>query len=389
MKLTCLQENLAKGLNIVSRVVAPRMAALPVLTHVLLATDNGRLKIAATNLELGITCWVGAKVDRDGAITVPARALSELVALLPQEKVELELNVRTQSLSVKSGKTSDLIKGIDAQEFPIIPTFNENAAAYIAPDELRRLISHVVFCASTDESAPMLTGVLTRIEGDTITMVGSDRFRLSVKSARLSEPVAQPLRMLIPAKALAEVARALNEQTDPVAICVSATHGQVLFHLTSVDVVAQLIDHNFLDYERILPRSHATRAVTQTADLLRACRRASIYARDVNDRMQLQIRPGTVIDNPDEPESEIETSHGIIAVTAHAEDTGDNLSDIEALISGEGMDIGFNVRYVIDVLSAIDAPQVIIETASPRSAVAFRLVGDDSFLHIIMPLNRA
>ncbi len=176
MKLICLQENLAKGLSIVSRVVAPRTAALPVLTHVLLATDNGRLKIAATNLELGITCWIGAKVEREGAITLPARALSELVALLPQEKVDLELNVRTQSLSVRSGKTSDLIKGIDAQEFPIIPTFNENAAAYIAPDALRRLIGHVVFCAASDESSPMLTGVLTRIDEDTITMVASDRF---------------------------------------------------------------------------------------------------------------------------------------------------------------------------------------------------------------------
>ena len=377
MKLTCLQENLAKGLSIVSRVVAPRTAALPVLTHVLLATDNGRLKIAATNLELGITCWVGAKVEREGAITLPARAFSELVALLPQEKVDLELNVRTQSMSVRSGKTNDLIKGIDAQEFPIIPTFNENAAAYIAPDELRRLIGHVVFCAASDESSPMLTGVLTRIEDDKITMVASDRFRLSVKSAILTDLVAQPIRMLIPAKALAEVARALGDQIDPVAICVSASHGQVLFHLNSVDIVAQLIDHKFIDYEQIIPRSHATRAVVNTADLLRACRRASIYARDVNDRMQLQLKPSDDIDP------------GTIAVSAHAEDTGDNLSDIEASVTGERVDIGFNARYVIDVLSAVDAPQVTIESASPRSAAVFRLVGDDSFLHIIMPLNRA
>ena len=383
MKLICLQENLAKGLSIVSRVVAPRTAALPVLTHVLLASDNGRLKIAATNLELGITCWVGAKVEREGAITLPARALSELVALLPQEKVDLELNVRTQSLSVRSGKTNDLIKGIDAQEFPIIPTFNENAAAYIAPDELRRLIGHVVFCAASDESSPMLTGVLTQIEDETITMVASDRFRLSVKRATLASPgygsatpQGQAIRMLIPAKALIEVARALGEQTDPVAICVSASHGQVLFHLNSVDIVAQLIDHKFIDYEQIIPRSHITRAVVNTADLLRACRRASIYARDVNDRMQLQLKPSDDVDP------------GTIAVSAHAEETGDNLSDIEASVSGERVDIGFNARYLIDVLAAVDAPQIVIETASSRSAAVFKLVGDDSFLHIIMPLNR-
>ncbi len=378
MKLICLQENLARGLNIVSRVVAPRTAALPVLTHVLLTTDNGRLKMAATNLELGITCWIGAKVEREGAITLPARALSELVALLPQEKVDLELNVRTQSLSVRSGKTNDLIKGIDAQEFPIIPTFNENAAAYIAPDALRRLIGHVVFCAASDETSPMLTGVLTRIEGETITMVASDRFRLSVQRAALTGPMSgdQPIQMLIPAKALTEVARALGDQTDPVAICVSASHGQVLFHLNSIDIVAQLIDHKFIDYEQIIPRSHIVRAVVNTADLLRACRRASIYARDVNDRMQLQLKPSDDVDP------------GTVAVSAHAEETGDNLSDIEASVSGERIDISFNARYLIDVLAAVDAPQIAIETASARSAAVFKRVGDDNFLHIIMPLNR-
>ena len=199
-----------------------------------------------------------------------------------------------------------------------------------------------------------------------------------MQQANLTGPALEgkSIRMLIPAKALAEVARALGDQSDPVAICVSASHGQVLFHLNSIDIVAQLIDHKFIDYEQIIPRSHVVRAVVNTADLLRACRRASIYARDVNDRMQLQLKPSDDVDP------------GTVAVSAHAEETGDNLSDIEASVSGERIDISFNARYVIDVLAAIDAPQIAIETASARSAAVFKLVGDDSFLHIIMPLNR-
>ncbi len=375
MKVSCLQENLAKGLSIVSRAVAPRTATLPVLTHVLLATDNGRLKIAATNLELGVTCWIGGKVETEGAVTLPSRTFADLVALLPQDTVNLELNVRTQTVRVQSGRTDANIKGIDAQEFPIIPTFNSTAAAFIDPAVLKKMINQVVFSAATDESRPTLTGVLTKLDGKTITMAATDGFRLSVRKAELKESVAEARTFLIPAKALAEVARVMGEQEEPVAISLTPTNGQVLFHMNNVDVVAQLIDQKFPDYEHIIPRKHETRSVMNSADLLKACRQAGIFARDSLDTMRLAIKPGE------------ELEPGKVTVTARADETGDNLSEVEAIVNGSGVEIGFNVKYLIDVLAVVDTPQVAIETTQPRSPGVVRMVGDENFLHVIMPMH--
>ena len=375
MKVSCLQENLAKGLSIVSRAVAPRTATLPVLTHVLLATDNGRLKIAATNLELGVTCWIGGKVETEGAVTLPSRTFADLVALLPQDTVNLELNVRTQTVRVQSGRTDANIKGIDAQEFPIITTFNSTAAAFIDPAVLKKMINQVVFSAATDESRPTLTGVLTKLDGKTITMAATDGFRLSVRKAELKESAAEARTFLIPAKALAEVARVMGEQEEPVAISLTPTNGQVLFHMNNVDVVAQLIDQKFPDYEHIIPRKHETRSVMNSADLLKACRQAGIFARDSLDTMRLAIKPGE------------ELEPGKVTVTARADETGDNLSEVEAIVNGGGVEIGFNVKYLIDVLAVVDTPQVAIETTQPRSPGVVRMVGDENFLHVIMPMH--
>lgn len=375
MRISCLQENLARGLNIVSRAVAPRTATLPVLTHVLLATDNGRLKIAATNLELGVTCWIGAKVDDEGAITVPARTLADLVALLPPTTVELDLNIRTQTMRVQAGKTDANIKGIDAQEFPIIPTFNAANATFIDPAVLKKLISQVGFAAATDESRPSLVGVQTKLEGDTITMAATDGFRLSVRSGKLKEPVAEPRTIVIPAKALAEVARVMGEQEEPVAISVTPSHGQVLFHMANVDVVAQLIDQKFPDYDPIIPKRHDTRTVVNTADFLKACRQSSIFARDSLDTVRVSIKPGEDV----EP--------GKVKLTARADETGDNQSELEATVNGGEIEIGFNVKYLIDALAAIDMPQVAIETTQPQRPAVLRAIGDDSFMHLVMPMH--
>jgi DNA polymerase-3 subunit beta len=375
MRISCLQENLARGLNIVSRAVAPRTATLPVLTHVLLATDNGRLKIAATNLELGVSCWIGAKIEDEGAITVPARTFSDLVALLPADKVDLDLNIRTQSLRVQAGKTDNNIKGIDAQEFPIIPTFNAGAAAFVDPAVLKKMIAQVQFAAATDESRPTLTGVLTKLDGDTITMAATDGFRLSVRSGKLKEPVSEARTILIPAKALAEVARVMGDQEEPVAVSVTPSHGQVLFHMSNVDVVAQLIDQKFPDYDPIIPKKHDTRTVMNTADMLKACRQAGIFARDSLDTVRIAIKPGE------------ELEPGKVTVTARADETGDNQSELEATVNGDGLEIGFNVKYLIDALAAVDTPQIALETTAPQRPGVIRALGDESFLHLVMPMH--
>jgi DNA polymerase-3 subunit beta len=374
MKVSCLQENLAKGLSIISRAVASR-STLPVLGNVLIATDQGRLKLAATNLELAVTCWIGAKVDEDGATTVPARVLSDFVNSLPPERIDMELNVRTQTLHLKCARYDANIKGIDATEFPIIPSIGDGKRISLEPDTLREMIEQVTFSAATDESRPVLTGVVAKFEKDKVTFAAADGFRLSVRTATLSNPVDQPVNVIIPAKALQEVARVSGDQEDPIEMAVTENKSQVLFKLTNIEIVSQLIDGVFPDVTRIIPESHATRTVVNTAELHNAVKASSVFAREAMNTVRLQIAPAN------------DMGGGKLTVTATSAESGDNVGDIDATIDGAPIEIAFNARYLADVLNVLHVPQVAIETTSSASPGVFKAVGREDFTHVIMPMH--
>ncbi len=291
MKVSCLQENLARGLSIVGRAVATR-STLPVLSNILLATDENRLKLAATNLEIGINCWIGARVDEDGAVTIPARLLSDFVNSLPQDRVDMEFSVRTQQILLHCARFEAKIKTIDAQEFPLLPTATEDNSLKIAADVLKRKIEQVIFAAATDESRPILTGVFTRFDGTKLTFAAADGFRLAVAHAELQTPVLQPFTAIIPARAMAEVARVIGDQDEPVSITITPARNQVLFHMANVDLVSQLIEGNFPDYNMIVPKSHNTRTIADTRSLLQATKTANIFARDAANIVRIEAVPG-------------------------------------------------------------------------------------------------
>ncbi len=383
MKVSCLQENLAKGLSIVGRAVASR-STLPVLSNVMLATDNGRLKLSATNLELGINCWVGAKVEEEGATTVPARLLTDFVNSLPPEQIDLELSVRTQTLNLRCARFEANIKGIDAQEFPIIPTTEEGERVIrLDPEALRQMIEQVVFAAATDESRPILTGVLAHFEGDRLTMAAADGFRLSVRGAPLSQPTDETIEVIIPARALGELARISADQEDPVEVVITPARNQILFHLPApageaqvrdVDLVSQLIEGKFPDYRQIIPASYTTRTVIDTTGFLKAARVSHLFA-DTANTVRLEIAPGN------------ELTPGHITLAATSAELGDNVGQLDASVEGEPIEIAFNAKYLIDVLSVMDTAQVILETTSASSPGVLRPVGDDDFVHVIMPMH--
>lgn len=375
MKVSCLQENLAKGLSIVSRAVASRSTTLPVLSNILLSTDNGRLKLSATDLEIGINTWIGAKVEQDGAITVPARTFADLVNTLPPDRIDMELSVRTQTLHLQCGRSEANIKGIDAQEFPIIPTPEEVGQILIAPDDLSKMINQVAFAAASDESRPMLTGVLTKFDQDQLTMAAADGFRLSVRTTMIATRVAEPVQILIPAKALTELVRISGDQVDPVEVTITPSGNQILFHLTNTDLVAQLMDMQFPDYEQIIPKRHDTRTVANARELLKAGRAANIFARDTNYTARIHIVPG----------GELQPGH--ITVAARSDETGDNVGEVDAKVEGDEIEIAFNIRYLLDVLSVMDTDLVVLETTTPGSPGVLKPVDADNFIHVIMPMH--
>ena len=375
MKLSCLQENLAEGLSIVGRAVSPR-STLPVLGNVLVATDGGRLKLSATDLEVGINCWIGAKVEEEGATTVPARTFIDLVNALPPGQVDLELVVRTQTLNLRAARSEANIKGIDAQEFPIVAVPDEDAQGIpIEPDVLRTAIEQVAFAAATDESRPILTGVLAQFENETLTLAAADGFRLSVRTVTLPDAVADPFSIIVPAQALTELRRVSGEQEEPVAIHVTPERNQVIFELTNVVLVSQLIDGNFPDYHQIIPRDTTTHTVLDTAPFLKACKMAQIFARDAANISRFQAEPG----------SELEPGH--VRVSATSAETGEDVSEIDATVEGDPIEIAFNVGYLIDVLSVTDAAQVALDTTTSSSPGVIRPVGEDAFTHVIMPMH--
>ncbi len=391
MRLFVMQENLAKGLAIVGRAVSSR-STLPVLSNILLSTDEDRLKLAATNLEVGVNCWLGAQVEDDGAITLPARLLTDWVNSMQPDKIGMEMVVRTMSMNLKCGRSESNIKGIDASEFPLIPTADGEQALGLPPASLRKIIDQVVFAAADakDTSRPALTGVLAKFEGERLTLAATDGYRLSVRRTALPVPAPQDISVIVPARSLGEVSRISGEADPdrPVELAVAAARNQILFRLFGkgegdrgafyqVDLVSQLIDAKFPDFTAIMPKSYTTRTVLDTAAFLRALKVASLFARDASDRVVFTITPGT------------DTVPGQLTIRATSAEAGDNVSDVDALVEGVPLEIAFNVRYLIEVMSVIDTPQVVLETTRSDRPGLFRPVGTgpEEFTHVIMPMQ--
>ncbi|MBC7237021.1 MAG: DNA polymerase III subunit beta [Chloroflexi bacterium] len=375
MKVSCLQENLSKGISIVGRAVATR-STLPVLSNILLSTDESRLKLSATNLEIGINCWIGAQVEQEGATTVPARLLTDLVNSLPPERIDMELITRTQTLNLKAGRFEANIKGIDAQEFPLILVPEEDTRVRIDPDVLRQMIDQVAFAAASDESRPVLTGVSVDLKDAELTFAAADGYRLSVRSTSLEHPVEQPMNVIIPARALQELRRISGDQSEPVEMLVASSRNQVFFYLQDIELVSQLVEGTFPDYRQIIPKTSNTETIVSTADLLKAVRMAFIFARDAANIVRMQMVPGG-------------EGSGRIIVSATSSEHGDNVSELDATITGKPLEIAFNARYIIDALEVIDTAQVSIQTRDPSSPGVFKPVGGGDFIHIIMPMHIA
>ena len=378
MKVSCLQENLSRGLGIVGRAVANR-ATLPITQNVLLSTDQSMLKLSATNLEIAMTTWVGGKVDEEGAITVPARLLSELVSSLPREQIELELQPGTGVLRLTCARSEANIHGADASEFPPIPTVEEGIAAQIDPQVLKAAIARVAFAAATEESRPVLTGVEVKLEGDQFSMAAADGFRLAVQQGPLVQGVKSETKVIIPARTLNELSRLLADQEEAVEIMLTPAKGQVLFRTKgneTVETVSQLLQGSFPDYEQLIPQSYQTRAVFDLEPLLRAARTASIFARDGSNIIRLQVVPA----------KDGETA-GKLMISARSEEVGDHQDEVDAdEIEGDEGKIAFNSRYLLDVLSVLERGKITLETTASSSPGVFRPTGSEDYVHVVMPM---
>ncbi len=376
MKITCKQQDLSRGLSIVSHAVSNR-STLPILANILLATEHGRLKLSATNLEIGINCWVDAQIHEEGTTTVPAKLLTDFVNSLPQAAVDINVPEDTNKANIKGEGISANIKGMDASEFPLIPNSEDGEPPIIVDAAmLKEMIDEVAIAASEDESRPVFTGVLVQVSNEKLTFAAADSFRLAVRTAALPGDDSTHGDILIPARTLTELARILPSE-GAVQMIVTPNRSQVLFHTEQIDLVSRLIEGNFPNFRQIIPKEHTTRAVVETKAFTARVKSAALFARDSSNITRVKIQGG---DN-----SGLEP--GSVTVEATAEDLGDNVGILNAAVDGPEQQIIFNVKYLVDVLSVIGTPEVAIEINSPTKPGVIKPVGPADYTYVIMPMH--
>src|SRR5947209_6094973 len=377
MKLSCLQENLARGLAVVRPAVASR-TTLPITQNVLLSTDGGRLKLAATDLEIALSCWIGAAIEEEGSTTVPARLLVDFVNSLPSDRILLTLPPRSRTVRLSCARNEASMGSMDADDFPPIPLVQSDASIRIDRQALKQAIGHVAFAAATDDSRPVLTGVHFLIEDDELTLAAADGFRLAVYHLTLSDTVPEKIEVIVPARALNELSRLLTDEDEPIEMMVNPNRSSVLFRVVNkeyeAEMVAQLKQGAFPNYSQLIPKQSTTRATLEAKEFLRETKIAAIFARDGSGIVRLQVHPGE------------ELAPGKLAVSARAEDVGDNNGELDAVVDGDSAKIAFNSKYLQDVLGVLSDGKVALELQGPSQPGVFRPVGDDKYVHVVMPM---
>ncbi|HJM52576.1 MAG TPA: DNA polymerase III subunit beta [Dehalococcoidia bacterium] len=373
MWITCLQENLSRGLGVVGRAVATR-ATLPVTQNVLLTTDQSRLKLTATNLEIAISTWIGAQIDHEGSVTIPARLLTEFVNQLPDAKIEIDLVDTPKRVALKCALFKANMNGTDAEEFPPIPTVEDGTTITVPGDVLKGAIERVAFAAATEDSRPVLTGIKVEIAGNKLTLAAADGFRLGVETVELGAEAEEDMGFIVPARTMQEVQRLIGDRADDITVTVTEPASQVLFKFGDIEIVSQLVQGAFPDYAKLIPASAGTTATVQLPDFLQATRAASIFARDGSGIVRLIVTPGE--------DGEL----GKVTVASRAEEVGDNEVEFEATIDGDEAKVAFDGRYLLDVLGVLGSGDVTLETTTPSSPGVIRATDRDGYTHVVMPM---
>jgi len=364
MKIICLQENLKRDLNITQNIIG-RNLTLPILNNLLLQTDDGRLRISSTNLEIGINTWTSGKIEKDGAITCPAKTLASLVNNLPNKKVELE--AKGNNLLVKCENYKATIKGLPADDFPIIPKIKETPLMEIKNSVFKEALNQVAGVAALSESRPEITGILFSFERSDLKLVATDSFRLAEKVIfSINKKSDFKKSFIVPQRTAQELIRILGEREGELKIILG--HNQVLFDAGEAQLVSRLIEGQYPDYQQIIPKNFTHQIVAEREALLNSIRVAGIFSSKVNN-ITLSIKKGQ------------------LEVLSNDADLGENKTQIEAEIKGGDLEVNFNYRYILDGLQNIAAKKVFLGLNSEASPMVIKPAEENDYLYVIMPIK--
>ncbi len=359
-----LQENLHKAISVVSKFTSSR-TQLPILSHLLLETEEGRLKISSTNLETSASYWIGAKNKENGKICVSARLLAEIVNSLPQEKIHLE--VKNSQLNIICASSQATLSGVDAAGFPQLPDIGEKSLVKLKKTDLDQVLPFVLISVSTDEARPLLTGVKFLQKEGQLQIVATDGFRLSLKKTTQMQGL--NIDFVISGKALSEVHRLFGEEKNEEAGLIMSDEKQVVFVFPQAQIATRLIEGEYPPFEKIIPTSFTTRVIFPKEELQKAVKLAAIYAREAANIIRLAIK------------------NNLATVSANSPQIGQNQTEIAVRSEGEGGEIAFNARFLLDLLGVFPAEEIAFEMSGPLAPGVFKHPTDDSYLHIIMPVR--
>lgn len=366
MKLEIITSNITSKLSFLNRAITSK-SQLPILFNFLLETNNGRLKISSTDLEIGIETYIEANVIEEGGVTVPARTFAELMSSISDQKIMLQTTGST--LEVKGAKTKSVFQTIPSSDFPKLYETKGTLIASMDESDLRRAFSTVVFSASTDTTRPALSGVLVRREAEGFLLVATDGFRLSLRHYKLSEKNEGADRsFIVPARVFRELL-SLKDSGKSVGMYVSDENNQIIFEQGETVLVGRLIEAEFPNFEKIIPTDFSLQVSFDRDELLKAVKVCSIFARDSANIIKLRIQKD------------------LITVSSSSPSVGENTVDVGASLTGEENEIAFNSKYLVDLLSTLSDERLIFEMAGPLNPGVFRVEGDASFLHLIMPIR--
>lgn len=366
MKLSILQQDLLPVLSAVSRSVGVR-STLPVLGNILLSGEGTKLKVAATNLEVGVIKYVSAEVTEVGEITVPSKTLVEIIQALDPAKVEIE--TQSDILSLSSGKFKASVNGISSSEFPVIPVPEGTGVEFKA--EILKGCQEILFASAVDEGRPILTGILTEVSSGKIDFVATDGFRLAHRQIKLEDSKVS-FKSLIPRRTFEEVLRVIGEDIggdENVEISTAAGQNQIVFRAGLTVVSSRLIEGNFPAWEKIIPTDIKARGVVERVDLLSAVKLASVFAKNESNVVTVKVEKDK------------------LSIASEAKELGSQQNEVEAQIEGETLEIAFNARFLLDALQATNSTQLMMEFSGPLSPTLIKPVGIEGLEYIIMPVR--
>lgn len=367
MEITINQHDFYPALQSVARSCGIR-SSLPVLSNVLLQTENGKLKLSATNLEIGVIKYIEATITQEGALTIPAKTLIDVVSSLSGP---INFEASSDQLKISTPQFNATLNGVSAEEFPAIPLAAEESFL-IDKDVLISSIPQITFAAAADEGRPVLTGILTQIKGDTLELVATDGFRLAHKTTKLNASSVPDFKSLIPKKTFEEVIRLISESPQAlqsVEVSTTENQNQIIFKLGDTELSSRLIEGHFPSWEKILPQSFENTTILDRNQALKAVKLASVFARDAANIVKIQ------------------TLENSIDLSSETKELGSQKTSLEAKTTGQPIEIAFNAKFLIDALSACDSGQIKIEFSGNLSPALIKPMDDQALEYVIMPIR--